>query len=294
MAKLNQISEYLVRTVYANLPLPEVSKPTFIIGMGRSGTTILGKALAKHSQVTYLNEPRNLWIQYYPKTDIWSSLARKRQGKLWLTAEDTNAKNSKKLRRLFHFKTISKKGPFLIEKLPINCFRLNFIHAIFPDARFIYLNRNGLEVAKSIQKMSENGAWFGNNEYKWRLLKEFAESCESTKELPEQCTTFYNKGLLEWRCSNEAALAFFKSIPKNSYFELNYENLINSPVETLTQVLNFIGLDSESSLEKFAENEITRRSENLSDKELTAKEKTIGGELLQMSLNPQNKLTEKS
>ncbi|MBN1225030.1 MAG: sulfotransferase [Candidatus Aminicenantes bacterium] len=40
--------------------------------------------------------------------------------------------------------------PVLIEKLPINNFRLNLILRIFPDARFIHIYRNGLEVARSM------------------------------------------------------------------------------------------------------------------------------------------------
>ena len=34
--------------------------PVFIIGCGRSGTTILGETLSKHSKIKYLNERRDL------------------------------------------------------------------------------------------------------------------------------------------------------------------------------------------------------------------------------------------
>ena len=40
----------------------------------------------------------------------------------------------------------------LLEKLPINSFRLRFLKESFPEARYIYLTRNGLEVSKSIEK----------------------------------------------------------------------------------------------------------------------------------------------
>ena len=35
--------------------------PVFIIGCGRSGTTILGDTLSKHPKIEYLNERRDLW-----------------------------------------------------------------------------------------------------------------------------------------------------------------------------------------------------------------------------------------
>ena len=36
--------------------------PVFIIGCGRSGTTILGKTLSNHPKIKYLNERRDLYI----------------------------------------------------------------------------------------------------------------------------------------------------------------------------------------------------------------------------------------
>ena len=40
--------------------------PVFIVGMGRSGTTVLGKVLAVHNNVAYLNEPKAMWHVAYP------------------------------------------------------------------------------------------------------------------------------------------------------------------------------------------------------------------------------------
>ena len=42
---------------YSRLPLKGGQNPVFIIGCGRSGTTILGRTLAEHPRVKYLNEP---------------------------------------------------------------------------------------------------------------------------------------------------------------------------------------------------------------------------------------------
>ena len=46
--------------------------PVFIIGCGRSGTTILGNTLSNHPKIKYLNERRDLWHKAYPEFDIWS------------------------------------------------------------------------------------------------------------------------------------------------------------------------------------------------------------------------------
>src|SRR4051812_32640562 len=131
LRKLKHQIRFAAARGYAQLPVQGVSKPVFVLGCGRSGTTIFGTALSKHRSVAYLNEPRHLWFAAYPETDIWSARAAKRQGKLALTANDANQQKSEKLRRLFRFETIITNRPLLVEKLPINSFRLPFIHKIF-------------------------------------------------------------------------------------------------------------------------------------------------------------------
>src|SRR5262245_51402655 len=160
-------SRAILRDLYCRFPFPGVSKPTFVIGCGRSGTTILGTSLSKHRSVTYLNEPRDLWFSAIPEADIWTSRAMGRRGKLSLTEADVDFTKSKRLSRAFRLETVISRRPVLVEKLPVNSFRLGLIDRIFPDARFIHIFRNGLEVANSIEKESKEGKWFGANAYKW-------------------------------------------------------------------------------------------------------------------------------
>ena len=61
-----------VSKVYAHLPFKGIQHPVFILGCMKSGTTILGRTLSCHPQVTYLNEPREIWFSCYPKSDIWT------------------------------------------------------------------------------------------------------------------------------------------------------------------------------------------------------------------------------
>ncbi len=269
--------------IYASLPFPGINSPVFIIGCGRSGTTILGISLSKHKKITYLNEPRHLWFSAFPETDIWTSKARSRNGKLVLTEADFDFKKSKKLSRLFRFATIVKRKPILVEKLPINNFRLKFIQKIFPDARFIHIYRNGLEVARSIGKASENGKWFGENSYKWNMLVNYARNNDDTNDLPELCATYYDKGLLEWRLSTEAAVAFLRSLPETAFVEVNYEKFIDNPVEQTSKLVEFIGIDRDPNVEDFVSDTVARKSSKLGSKTISEKYQIIGGDLLQLS-----------
>jgi Sulfotransferase family len=178
-----------------------IESPVFILGCGRSGTTILGNLLAQHPSVTYRHEHRPLWTSAYPETDIWSERAITRRGKLAFTESDVNPRKTRALRKLFALELQKSRRPILVEKLPINNFRLPFIRGMFPDCRFIHIWRNGLEVARSIETMSLRGRWFKPDQYRWNMLAEYAQSMPETAPVPALCQSYYEKGLLEWRVS---------------------------------------------------------------------------------------------
>lgn len=273
------------------IPFQGITRPIFIIGCGRSGTTIFGTALSKHKKITYLNEPRHLWFSAYPETDIWTPKAHSRNGRLVLTFADVEGRKSRKLSQLFRFETIKTGRPILIEKLPINNFRLSFIHKIFPDARFIHIYRNGIEVARSIEKRSVRGNWFGANSYKWDRLSEYALRRGETSNLPALCFTYFEKGLLEWRLSTEAAVEFLAKLPDDAFFEFSYDELTENSIDTISQVQEFIGIEDDSEVKNFVSENIARKSSKLGQYKFSEKEQIIGGKLLPLSLNGKGGLT---
>ncbi len=291
---LKNLGGNIARSVYSSLPFPGIERPVFIIGCGRSGTTILGATLAQHQLVTYLNEPCHLWFSAYPETDIWTPKACCRGGKLVLTPGDVEPRKSHRISRLFRLETLVSGKPILIEKLPANNFRLNFIRRIFPDARFIHIYRNGLEVARSIDTISRKGRWFGTNSYKWDRLTEYAGGQEETKSLPALCTSFYEKGLLEWRLSVEAAVEFLSGLPDEAFFEISYDELVEEPVETVTRVLGFVGVECDSEVRRFVSEKLARKTPRLGACEVSEKERTLGGKLLPLSMDGGKGLTKRS
>jgi hypothetical protein len=262
--------------VYSHMPTTEMSDPVFILGCGRSGTTILGTVLAKHKKITYLNEPRQLWSMVYPETDVWGSS----QASLQLTANDASEIKNKRIRRFFYFETIRTGSPVLIEKLPVNSFRLGFIDRIFPSARYIHIIRNGLEVASSIDNLCKQGKWFHSNPYRWQQLLEYARQNDDAAGLHHLCVSDYEKALFEWRLSVAAIKRFLKSRPLESYKEITYDELVSDPVTTVTNILSFLGLEENPDVTDYAQNKISRRSWKLGEHDLTDNERLIGGQLL--------------
>lgn len=267
--------------ILSQLPLNNyIEKPVFLTGCGRSGTTILGETLSRHPSICYLNEPRYIWISCYPETDIWSSKAPHRNGRPYLTGDICTPQRNRKLRNFFYYESFLAGKPRFIEKLPINTFRLNFIHTIFPDALFLHIIRNGIEVAHSIEKMSKYG-WFGVNDYKWNQLVNYAQGIDRYKGLPRLCQTDYERGLLEWRLSVDAALDFYQSLSRDKYLQVTYESLVENPVPLLERIEKFIDVQSSKEVHDFAKTNIKRKSPKASSQDISASTWQIAGDLLE-------------
>jgi LPS sulfotransferase NodH len=279
------------RELYSRFPFPGISRPTFIIGCGRSGTTILGRSLATHKDVTYLNEPRHLWLSALPQADIWSSRAAARNGRLFLSEADADPRRGRTLGRLFRLETLMSRRPVLVEKLPINSFRLDFIHKVFPDAIFVHIFRNGLEVASSIERESQKGRWFGAGSYKWNQLVDYAKGRDDTRDLPPLCTTYHDMGLLEWRLSTEAIVAFLRRLDETAFLEVNYDEFVSDPAETLLRLQDFIGVDRDARGAAFAAEAVARKSRRLDRAGISEKDRVLGGRLLPFSMDGAKGLT---
>ena len=205
---------------------------THILGCGRSGTTALGEALAAHPSVRYLNEPRGIW-RIDPRTDIWSDNERAR---LVLTDDDLSLFRALRLRAAF---AKAGHGGWLVEKLPIDNFRVGYLVALDPDASFVHLVRNGLEVAASIARLADSGRWFVGR--KWPLLTDHPRE-RGLADIVDLCTDNHLRGLLEWRLSVEAASIGMRRYAPDRSIEIRYEDLVQNPRRVLGEVLGFVGL----------------------------------------------------
>jgi hypothetical protein len=235
-----------------------LDKPVFIIGCGRSGTTALGELLARHSAIAYLHEPREIW-SIEPRTDIWSAQASQCRGSLRLGADDVRPDTATQIARAFAAEVHIGRARRLVEKLPINSFRVSFLDRMFPDALFIHLVRDGLQVARSIGRLADRGAWFGHDEYKWKLLVAEADAA-GLGRLVGLCDRNELRGLLEWRLSITAARADLARLDDRRWLELRYERLIGDPQATCTRLEAFLALPPEPPMRGFAATQIARRT----------------------------------
>lgn len=119
-----------LNSIVANLPLEEISlTPIFILGMPRSGTTLVEQIVSSHSTVTGAGELR--YIAQYGK-------------KLALGQSTPNVKTLMKFRNQY-FTELAKRSEgrsLITDKMPLNFIFIALICAAFPEAKIIHVNRD--------------------------------------------------------------------------------------------------------------------------------------------------------
>ena len=252
--------------------------PVFIIGCGRSGTTILGDTLSKHPKIEYLNERRDLWHKSYPEFDVWDKATK--NSKLYVDEKDVILKKHNLLNRLLFREQVLANAKILLEKTPINSFRLRFLKESFPNAKYIYLTRNGLEVSKSIEKSIQRKSWFKGKKYE--LLDKYIS--ENKIVFNTRINSSRKKGMWEWRMSIDQSNCFFNKINRDSFIHLSYQDLIDSPSARIKNILDFLRLNyTEDWISEISKN-IKRKNPEIKatkDKDLYL----IGGDILNQTIN---------
>ena len=123
-------------------------------------------------------------------------------------------------------------------------------------------------------------------QYRWNMLAEYAQSMSETAHLPALCQSDYEKGLLEWRVSTEAATSFLGRLPQDDWLEVSYSTFVADPFGTNERLTGFLHLTPEQRLRDFTQQKVRRCSESRDGAELTRLERLIGGPLLEQSVNP--------
>lgn len=126
--------------------------PIFIVGMPRSGTTLLESALCAHPDVDGAGEVPAL--PYY--LDQYLAWSRSDGGgadllKLLAHWREGYAEQCEK----FGW----KGAPFVTDKQPSNVFAAGFATMLFPRARFLHIRRNPIETGLSIFRRNFNEQW---------------------------------------------------------------------------------------------------------------------------------------
>jgi Sulfotransferase family len=247
-------SLYWAARVRAGIPMsttrPAGEAPAFVIGCGRSGTTVLGKALGLNPAVRYLNEPFHLWAAVSPLTDVTNRF-HLGEARCILTGAHVDDKVRDRFSRLFLASSGSSKQ-LLLEKSPANTMRIDFLRALAPEARFVHIVRDGLEVVKSIARLATSNAyqiawlpnfsqWWGTNGIKWAILARDGKEAGYFAGEVDGLRTHEQRGAYEWLVSL-GEVDRWRSAAGDRLLELTYTDLVREPGDQLARVGEFLHL----------------------------------------------------
>lgn len=114
-------------------------KPIFIVGLPRTGTTLVEQVLASHSQVAGAGELLEIPRLIRSLPQFVRTTHKYPQAAIDLDEPSTLRLASSYLRAL---RNLAGASPRVTDKLPSNAFHLGFLALLFPQAKFIYCVRN--------------------------------------------------------------------------------------------------------------------------------------------------------
>lgn len=236
--------------------------PLIIIGAGRSGTNILRDTLCNIDGFTTwdCDEINPIW----------------RHGNLSAVHDEFDAAMAtpsvkKFIRGAFHQQWLrSSKPKYIVEKTCANSLRIPFIAEVFPEAKFLFIVRDGVDVLASAKKRwrgeMEVQSWpyywakirhtplldlptygfrfikarmqllFGNKAHMSFWGPQFADMATLDKDtsLDELCVR-------QWRTCVEKAQYDLEAL--DNYHSLKYEDLTASPHQEISRIMDYLDED---------------------------------------------------
>ena len=235
--------------------MPLVMPVSFIIGCGRSGTTITGKLLTQHKEVHYLREPYHLWRAIEPSTDMVQLFGDAGvEPRCIFDETDATANVKKRFNGCMQGEqargTIQKK---VIEKTPIHAMRIPLLHACSPDSQFVHLVRNGLDVVQSVDRLSKDSnfgvagkgtwnRWWGRDKCKWDTLKRDAIRFGYFEDEVPELSTDIEMGALEWIVSLKEVQKH-RDLLGDTLIEVTYQQLTTDTQDSFLTMTKHLGIE---------------------------------------------------
>jgi len=243
--------------------------PIFIMGCPRSGTTFLSNIFALVSDyeefIGVLAPPRlmhyignmpdgteKINLMHVVRDIFWQSFWRRRVSRLEKLKKVLN--KSLPISKLFSKKNYFEKSSFCYKE-PFLCFAAKDFALYFPNAVFIHIIRDGRDNADSLDrtypdalsdevlmsdllslnKVSEIGFWEnidGFNVPYWVPEHERLNFHSMSKF--ERCVIMWREMVLMGRELKDM-------LPKDRYYEIRYEALVQNPIDEGQKILDFLG-----------------------------------------------------
>ncbi len=228
---------------------PRSADPIFVVGCSRSGTTVTYETIAASpGLVSFGHEIPEFWDGLWgPRHNDWESEA---------AGADAARPEHRLAAQRFFFQRL---GPGrVLEKTCINVMRVGYLHRLFPQARFVFIHRDGRDnVSSLIDGWMYNGHFglskllgplpcavniSGGTIRDWSFLLPPGWRDYNDAPLEEVCA-------YQWLMANRLALDALALVPPEQWIRLRYEDLFERPVEMFRQVFERLELPFDDAVE---------------------------------------------
>lgn len=209
-------------------PAGDRPAPVFVIGLPRTGTTLVDRILSSHSQASSVGELTNFALHLKQAARTASPLVLDADTLLAASDVDLGAVGA---RYLDSAARLHGGAPFFVDKMPLNFFFAPALLAALTSARIICLKRGAMDACVSnFRQLLAAGFSYYN----------YALDLEDTARYFagfERLTSL-------WR----------ERLPAGRYLEVRYEDLVRAQEETTRRLLTFCGLPWEDACLDFHRN----------------------------------------
>lgn len=185
----------------------------FVVGMHRSGTTLLERLLGGHGDVTDGGESYAFSAALRHATDHYAPTVLDLEGAARLPGVDLAALGAEFL-EYARWKAAGR--PWLTEKLPSNFLNLGSILAAVPSARILHMRRDPLDTC-----FSNLRTYFSN----------------------AAAYSYDQRDLAEYYLRYRALMAHWHALWPGRILDVDYEALVEDPERQARRVMEFCGLD---------------------------------------------------
>jgi Sulfotransferase family len=215
-----------------------LERPIFIIGAPRSGTSLLYAILrVSPGLANWPGEAHEVWeADYHPALRGWESNE--------LDVGDVTPQAAARIRRRFYLAVGSHRR--LIDKTPRNSLRVPFIDALFPDASYVFLRRNGPDNVNSLinawrtpryrtYRLPEPHGIPGVDPEWWKFVLYPGWREDARGPLEVVCAK-------QWLACSRGALEGARALAPGQWIDIRYEDLVTRAETEVARLLEALRL----------------------------------------------------
>lgn len=231
---------------------PKMPDPVFVIGCSRSGTTVTFETIAASGRFLHFDyEIPRFWNALHgPLNNSWESEA----------AGPEHAVPAHRGKTFAYYYARLGAGPIL-EKTCINTLRVAYLHKLFPEARFVFIQRDGRDNISSMidgWRMGRTDGGFGLTQFFGPSPEPVAINDGEFDEwhffLPPGWRDYNHASLEEvcafqWESANRLALDALCELPVHLWIGVRYEDIFERPVEMFREIFDRLALPFDARME---------------------------------------------